>query len=204
MDIKTRILKESEVLFKRAGVRSVTMDDIAAQLGISKKTLYLHFENKAAIVHEYGLRYFAEEVAKTDQYTADAHDPIHAVLLILEASVKSFRDMPGHLMYDIQKYYPETWQLFEAFKNDYALKTIRDNLVAGQQLGLYRQDFDVDLMAHMRLSQIDASFNPQFFPPDKFDIGQVQIAQFLHFLHGIVSLKGKHLLYQYLQKSEDA
>jgi TetR/AcrR family transcriptional regulator, cholesterol catabolism regulator len=204
LDIKTRILKESEALFKRAGVRSITMDDIANQLGISKKTLYQHFENKAAIVHEYGKRHFAEEMAQNERYNIEAKDPIHAVVLVLEASAKTFRDMPSHLMFDIQKYYPETWQLFEAFKNDYALRAIRDNLIAGQQAGLYRQDFDVELMAHMRLSQIDAAFNPQFFPPDKFDIGQVQIAQFLHYLHGIVSLKGKHLLYQYLQLSEDA
>jgi TetR/AcrR family transcriptional regulator, cholesterol catabolism regulator len=203
LDIKTRILDESQALFKRAGVRSVTMDDIANQLGISKKTLYQHFENKAAIVHAYGERYFAEEIARTEEITRIAQDPIHGVLLIIESSGRNFKELPSHLVFDIQKYYPSTWRLFDAFKNDYALRIVRDNLIAGQEAGLYRPDFDVELVALMRLSQIDTSFDPTFFPPERFDYGKVQIEQLKLFLHGIVSLKGKRLLYQYLQIPED-
>lgn len=180
------------------------MDDIAAHLRISKKTLYQHFENKAAIVHAYGERHFAGEIQRVDDITREAADPIHAVLLVVEASGKSLRELPAHLVYDIQKYYPRTWELFHAFKNDYALRVVRENILAGQAAGLYRQDLDPELAAHMRLSQIDASLNILFFPPEKFDHAKVQVEQLMLFLHGIVSLKGKRLLYQYLQFPEDA
>lgn len=179
------------------------MDDIANHMRISKKTLYQHFENKAAIVHAYGERHFAEEIARTEEIVRVALDPVHAILLVIEASGKSFKEIPAHLVYDIQKYYPATWQIFDAFKNDFALRLIHANLVAGQQAGLYRQDFDADLMARMRLAQIDASLNSLFFPPDKFDYGKVQVEQLLLFLHGIVSFKGKRLLHKYLQLPED-
>ena len=180
------------------------MDDIATHLRISKKTLYQHFENKAAIVHAYGERHFANEIRQVEEITREAADPIHAVLLVAEASGKSLRELPAHLVYDIQKYYPKTWELFHAYKNDYALGVIRENILAGQAAGLYRHDLDPDLAAYMRLSQIDASLNILFFPPEKFDYVKVQVEQLMLFLHGIVSLKGKRLLYKYLQFPEDA
>ena len=196
-------MAEAEVLFKRFGIRSVTMDDIAKSLHISKKTLYLYFANKAEIVHAASLRYFEDERARTDAIIAEAKDPVHGVLLVVEASSKGLREMPSHMVYDVKKFYPESWKLFDEFKAEYLQRILLKNLQDGVAAGLYRKDMDLELVALMRMVQIESSINPGYFPPDKFTFEHVQVEQLRMFLHGIVTMKGKKLIYQYLNQPED-
>jgi AcrR family transcriptional regulator len=179
------------------------MDDIAGELGMSKKTLYQYFPNKAEIVEGVTRHHFTEEKCTMDDILADAHDPVDALVRSLQVFAKSFRDIPTNTIHDIRKYYPKSWAQFRDYKTGYMLKVIKANLEAGVKAGLYRKDMDLDIVAKLRLEQIELVLDPAIFPMHQFDIGKVQLEQYTLFLHGIVTLKGKKLIYKYLNQSED-
>lgn len=203
MEIKDRIRTETEMLFIRRGIRSVTMDDIARELGMSKKTIYQYYNNKADIVHAVTEGHFSEECRITDEIIKKAKDPIEEMLMILQTMSKTFHEIPVTMIYEVQKYYPRSWDLFKDFKNGYVMDALRRNLNWGRELGLYREDMDVEIVAKLRVEQLDMAFNPLVFPPSDFDPTTVQMEQFKMFIHGLVTLKGKKLIYKYLNQPED-
>ena len=203
MDTPTRILNETRALFKRRGIRAVTMDDIARELGMSKKTVYQYFKNKAEIVQAVCNDHFNEERCILEEILEKAHDPVEEMLLILQAMEKTFKEFPTVMIYEVQRYYPNAWNLFDGFKHDFILQSIRQNLNEGVKLGLYRQDMDLELVARLRLTEIEMIMNPEVFPPRENDIQKLQMELFKIFLHGVVTMRGKKLIYKYLNQPED-
>lgn len=203
MDPKERILAETSTLFRRRGIRSVTMDDIARELGMSKKTIYQYFNNKADIVHAVTVNHFTEERCMSDEILEKAKDPIEAMLMLLQTMSKTFHEIPTTMIYEVQKYYPRSWDLFSDFKSGYVMDALRKNLEIGVQSGLYRKDMDIEIVAKLRVEQLDMAFNPIMFPPNEYDISKVTMEQFKMFIHGLVTLKGKKLIYKYLNQPED-
>ncbi|MEM7038657.1 MAG: TetR/AcrR family transcriptional regulator [Bacteroidota bacterium] len=203
MDTKTRIITGADALFKRRGIRSVTMDDIARELGMSKKTLYQYFSNKADIVHAVTEQHFDEELQMCKEIMANAKDPIAAMVNILKASHKAFQEIPPAMIYDTRKYYPQSWQLFEEFKMGFVRQAILQNLQDGVEAGLYRDDMDLKVVAKLRVESIDIPFDPDRFPPHKYDVRVVHIEQFKLFLHGLATVEGKKRIYQYLNQPDN-
>ena len=203
MDTPTRILNETRALFQRRGIRAVTMDDIARELGMSKKTVYQYFKNKADIVQGVCNEYFSEERCMHEEILEKAHDPVEEMLLILQAMEKTFKEIPSVMIYEVRKYYPKAWSLFDKYKYDFILDTIRQNLAEGVKRGLYRQDMDLELVARLRLTEIEMIMNPEVFPPQENDIQKLQMELFKIFLHGVVTMRGKKLIYKYLNQPED-
>ncbi len=203
METRTRILKEAESLFKHRGVRSVTMDEIARELGMSKKTLYQYFSNKADIVHGVTLEHFQNEKCMAAEIMDKSSNPLEEFLMILQAFTSTMHEIPTNMVYEIQKYYPKAWNLFHEFKSGYITDSIRRNLEKGVEDGLYRKDMDVALVTKLRVEQLDMVFNPVIFPPKDYDVIRLQEELFKLFLHGIVTLKGKKLIYKYLNQPED-
>lgn len=203
LDTKSRILHEANSLFMRRGIRSVSMDDISRELGMSKKTLYQYFRNKADIVLEGTKVHFSKEMCMNDEIMNKAQDPVEELVMILQTFARMFREMPTNMIYETRKYYPQAWRLFHDFKNDYVLKALTRNLQTGVDLGLYRSEMDVDLVARLRVEQIEMVFDPDLFPPQQYDLPILQLEMFQMFLHGIVSIKGKKLIYKYLNQPED-
>lgn len=203
MDTRERIITTAQHLFMYRSVRSVTMDDIAGELGMSKKTLYQYFPNKAEIVEGVMQNHFTCEKCMMDDILSAAIDPVDAMVRSLQAFAKSFREIPSNTIHDIRKYYPKSWALFHDYKMDYVLPVVKANLEEGVKAGLYRKDMDLGIVSKLRLEQIEMVLDPAAFPPQQYDIGKVQIEQYALFLHGIVTLKGKKLIYKYLNQSED-
>ena len=150
MEPKERILTESNNLFRRRGIRSVTMDDIARELGMSKKTIYQYFNNKADIVHEVTRQHFTNERCMSDEILEKASDPVEEILMILQTMSKTFKEIPTTMIYEVQKYYPRTWDLYNEFRYGYGINMIRRNLQDGVKQGLYRKDMDIELIAKLR------------------------------------------------------
>lgn len=203
MEPRTRILTEADSLFKRRGVRAVTMDDIARELGMSKKTLYQYFSNKAEIVQGVSSAYFEQERCMTDEIMEKAKDPVEEILLILQAFTNTMHEIPTNMVYEIQKYYPKAWCQFHEFKETYIMDAVRQNLITGVEKGLYRKDMDIEIVTKLRVEQLEMIFDQDKFPPKKYDAMMVQAEQFTLFLHGIVTMKGKKLIYKYLNQPLD-
>lgn len=203
MDPKERILTEADGLFKRRGVRGVTMDDIARELGMSKKTLYQYFGNKADIVFAVTETHFECEQRICEEIMVKAKDPVEEFILILQAFVSNMKEIPSSMVFAIQRYYPKAWKLFDTYKSGFITEAIHRNLIDGVEKGLYRKDMDIEVVTRLRIESMEIAFNPEIFPPKEFDLTKVEIEHFKLFLHGIVTIKGKKLIYQYLNQPED-
>ena len=103
MEIKERIISSAEILFMRYGVRSVTMDDIAKELGISKKTIYIHFSDKNTIVREVTSARLAKEREMVSELHKATLNPIEEIIV----SMKLLRDLSSEvnpiIFFDLKK-----------------------------------------------------------------------------------------------------
>ena len=200
MDITQRIIAEAHNLFLLRGVKSVTLDDIASALGIAKKTIYQKLGNKAEIVHQVCLRHFEEEEHFCYQVCEQAQNAVEELVAIIAHTIQMFQTVSPLLIFELQKYYPQSWKLFEDHKNDFLLKTIKENLLRGQQEGFYRPTINVEIVSRMRMGQIGQGFDPTIFPPREFDYAQVQIQMMDMYMFGLTTDLGRQLLIEYLKK----
>jgi len=199
MEIVTRILSCARDHFLKRGVRNVTMDEISGDLGISKKTLYQHFKNKAEIVFHVTKAYLKAEINHSDALTEESSNAIDEEYRILRWTLQVFGNMSPTVTVEIRKYYPRSWRLFEAFRTGHVLKKITHNLQRGIEEGLYRSDLEVDMLSLIRLSQNDLLIDPSYHSIRQVHPTLLSIHLFELYLRGIVSPKGLEVLEAYLK-----
>jgi AcrR family transcriptional regulator len=197
MEPKERIIKQARDLFFRLGIRSVTMDDIAAQVGMSKKTLYQHFVDKDALVDdlvdgEVGL--MQDETIACIHSSANA---IEEIFISMEMANKHFTKMNPMVLFDLHKFHFKSFQKFMDHKNTFLIKVIMDNLKRGISEGLYRTDTKVDIMAKFRLQMLMLPFDMEAYPPLQYNLIDVSNAMVENFLYGLSTQKGYQLIEQY-------
>ncbi|MCY7291946.1 MAG: TetR/AcrR family transcriptional regulator [Ferruginibacter sp.] len=194
-----RIKHKAKELFMQFGLKSVSMDDIANGLGISKKTIYLFYADKDALVDDViaSLIQHNQECCDQDQKTAD--NAVHEIFLAMDFIMEVFRSMNPSLLFDMQKYYPAAYQKFSKHKNDYLYGVIKSNLERGMAEEWYRSDLKVDVMARFRVESMMLPFNPEFHTKVKLNLAAIEEEITLHFLFGMVSPKGYKLAVKYHQ-----
>lgn len=200
--MRERILQETEELTFRYGIKSVAMDDIARELGISKKTIYQHFEDKDAIILAVVRSHFEKERCIALEKQAEAKDPIQEVVWSSEMMRQQMAEMNPTVMFDMKKYHPKAWELFAEFKNNFVQSFIKENLLRGIEEGLYRNDINIEILAKMRLELVEIGFDPQVFPTAKFNMMDIQLVFLDHFIRGVVTEKGLELYQKYLTIKE--
>ena len=194
MEIKNRILNHATALFMRNGIKSVSMDDIAASMAMSKKTLYKWFANKDEMVYAVMAQHLDTTQRDCEQLQSQATSAIDELFRMMGWIRQQFSDVHPSIFYDMQKFHPATWQLWVQHKQEYILNQITDNLRRGMAEGLYRADLDVEVLARLRLAQIELAFNADVFPSRQFDVQRLQQRILEHFMLGIASLKGHKLI----------
>jgi AcrR family transcriptional regulator len=197
MEPKERIIKEARGLFFRVGIRSVTMDDIAAQVGMSKKTLYQHFADKDELVDnlvdgEIGL--MQNETMECINNSANA---IEEIFISMEMANKHFTKMNPMVLFDLHKFHFNSFQKFMDHKNTFLMSVITDNLKRGLTENLYRTDTKIDIMAKYRLQMLMLPFDMEAYPPMQYNLIDVSNAMIENFLYGLSTEKGYKLIEQY-------
>ncbi|MCB0617139.1 MAG: TetR/AcrR family transcriptional regulator [Saprospiraceae bacterium] len=201
-DTGTEILKRTESLFMRYGIKSITMDDIAKELGISKKTLYQFVENKADLIKKIVYQHIQEEKKEIESIRSHANNAVEEVLALAKYVVQALRQMAPTTVYDLQKYYHDSWKLLESLHQQHVYSVIRENLETGIRQGLYRPDIDPDIVAKLYVGKTFLLVNEEVFPLRDYTRERLLHEFFLYHLHGICSPKGREQLEQYLNPSE--
>ena len=203
MEIKDKILEVAFRLFLRRGIKSVSMDDIALELGASKKTIYKWYENKDEVVEASLQAYLTDMDQECSGFPGTASNAIEELFSIMAMVRQKMAGVHASVFHDLQKYHPKAYQLWVQHKNEVLYGQIVDNITRGQAEGLYRTDLNIEIMARMRLLQTEHSFNPDFFPPEQFNMQKVQLAILEHFMLGIATLKGHKLINKYKEVTEE-
>jgi len=192
--MKEKILRGSEELFFKYGIKNITMDEIAKHLGMSKKTIYQYFKDKDEMVHSLMIQKIEEDKI----IFTKTHEESENVVVEVFAIMKNLRDILSNvnpiLFHELHKFYPNTWKVYENFKNDFVLENIEKSLKKGQAQGLVRMDLNVKILSRMRLENLDMGFFGHAFPIEKFNMLDVQLEMTEHFLYGICTLKGHKLI----------
>lgn len=203
MASKTRILEGAEGLFMRYGIKSVTMDDIARELGISKKTLYQHVANKADLIGQiFGCRK-AEEKEEIETIYRNSTDAIDEMFGIAKMVIRQLRKITPAAMYDLKKYYGHEWRSFEEEHRSYLYEQLRRNLDEGIAQGLYRKDINPDIIAKLYIGKTSLVVDEELFSPTEYNLEALFRAYFLYHIHGIASAKGLEVLDKHMDRNLD-
>ena len=200
---KEKIIEGSRELFFRNGMKSITMDDIASHLGISKKTIYQFHADKDALIYEVTKLQLEQQELEMIALRKQSKDPVEEILLAMNSMSKMISTISPAVFYDLQKYYRNSWKRFQDFKNKQIVNYVEENMKSGIKSGLYRANIPVKILSRLRLEQIELGYNPAIYPPTQFNITEVQVALMDHFLHGIVTIKGHRLINKYKQIQEE-
>lgn len=191
------ILEGAKKLYMRYGIKSITMDDVARELGISKKTLYQHVENKNDLVMKIIREHISNEKSCLGAIEGEARDPIEHMLLIARYVLQILREVRPAAMYDLQKYYREAWNIMDKFQQEHIYKTIKANLEAGIDQGLYRAEIDSDIIAKLYVGKTTVITDEELFPTREYDRDRLFSEYITYHLRGILSEEGLEKLKTY-------
>ena len=198
--LDNRILIKAENLFLRYGIKSVSMDDIARELGISKKTLYQAVENKKDLLMQVIQAHVAAELEEMNTIQDEATDAIDEMLRVTQYVLPTLRQMSPTVIYDLQKYYQEVWQLIEGFHNENIFKMIKTNLERGISEGIYRDDFNADIVAKLYVGKTVLVIDEDLFPLKNYNKENLFKEYIKYHIRGIASAKGLKLLEKHFKK----
>ena len=197
--MQERILLKARDLMLQTGIRQVTMDDLATQLGISKKTIYQFYQDKDDLVKavvDFELKYHHQLCQHCE---ANADNAVHEMFLMMETMKELTKTMNPGTMMELEKYFPAAFDIIKNHKEDFFLSLIKQNLIKGIEQGVYRNTIDVEIISKYRLETIFIPFNLNAFPISKFDPIKVHTQLMEHFVYGLMTEKGYEIMLQYKQ-----
>lgn len=200
--LRREVVAAAERRFNRHGFKSVTMDDIARELGRSKKTLYQVVANKQELIDLVLDHDMARDDALVQQARDESADAVDEMLRIARYFTAQMRETSPAAIYDLQKYYRPCWERLDAHHNGKMIEHVRANLRRGQAEGLYRDDLHRELIAHLFVAAPQAFMDGERFPLEQHEWETI-LGQFIRYhLSGIVNARGRALLDDYLDNDD--
>ncbi|MEP7109574.1 MAG: TetR/AcrR family transcriptional regulator [Ferruginibacter sp.] len=200
LDTGIRIKQKAHDLFMQYGLRSVSMDDIANSLGISKKTIYQFYADKDELVDAVVEGEFKRNENICEYDRSNSRNAVHEIFMAIDMIVEMFSSMNPALIFDMQKYYPKAFLKFHKYKNDYLFNVTRDNILRGIKEELYRAGINVDIISRFRVESMMMSFNPEFNSKLKDNMAEIEEELIIHYLYGLVSQKGYKMILKHQQE----
>jgi len=200
MENKDRILEKATQLFMRYGIRSITMDEIAAQLGISKKTIYQFFTDKDAMVEAVVNEEMKQNEEDCRGFSLSAENAVHEIFQAMDGIEEMLKTMNPQLMYDLEKHHPAAFKRLKQYKYHFLYTMIMENLERGIREDLYRTDLNADITSRHRIESAFMPFNQEAFPHNKYPMNQTCQELAILYLHSICNAEGKKLIDKYLNE----
>ncbi|WP_396194652.1 TetR/AcrR family transcriptional regulator [Flavobacterium sp.] len=142
--MKDKIIKKATDMFLKLGFKSVTMDDIACEMCISKKTIYKYFSNKETLIEE-GTEVVHQKIhAMMDEVMAQNHNAIAENFQLREMFKQMFQSFDHSPAYQLKKHYPEIYEKMMANEIEDCSHMFRQNIIKGITEGLYRKETDIE------------------------------------------------------------
>lgn len=199
-DTKQRIQKTAHDLVMQYSIRSVSMDDIAANLGMSKKTIYQYFKDKDELVESVVDGVIENNQCICDQDREKADNAVHEIFLVMDMMVEMFKTMNPSILFDMQKYHPAAFKKFQKHRNEYLYNVCRQNLERGISEELFRPEINVGTLARYRVETMLIAFNPEFQRSVKQNLLEIEKEIIIHYLFGLVTMKGYKMVLKYMEQ----
>ncbi len=186
----TTILNRTLNLFFIYGVKPITMDEIARDQGLSKKTLYLNFANKADLVQQTFKHYLKSQEQAVTQIQKANLNPIKELYQVYNLKVQNIFYISPALPMDLQRHFAQAWDLCLSHRDEFLFHTLVENFHKGMKTDWYRQDFEVKIMASLFLNQLDFVFYNYAHSQGEYALDRVTSELFNYHIRGIGTEKG--------------
>lgn len=197
MEIKDKIISNSGKLFFKYGIRNITMDAIAEDLGISKRTIYENFKDKDELL-TYCLEANTLEQNKiVDEILNNSENLIEALIKIIKHNVNTLKLINPVFYFDVQKYYYELFEVKIKKNRKKNLTRISDILNRGIQEKIFRSEINVEIVALLILEQFKMMGNQEIFPENKFSKVEIFENIAINFIRGLATNEGLIMLEKY-------
>jgi hypothetical protein len=198
--MRDKILHRATDLFLNLGFKSVTMDDIAEELAISKKTIYAYFSTKTELVKASVYNVFDTISTGINRICVLDNNPIKEVFLIKEFVLENLKNEKSSPLFQLKKHYPKLYD--ELLKKQFEITKIcvEQNLVKGIKEGLYRKNLDIDFISRIYFSGINSIKDNDIFPNNSSNMPSLMNTFFDYHLRAISTDKGLIVLKEELNK----
>jgi AcrR family transcriptional regulator len=194
MEIKERIIHGAGKLFFTRGIKGVTMDDIASEIGVSKRTIYENFNDKTQLLKETVDFFQQQQAAKLKRITEQAANVIEIILAILHHGLENIKVVNPLFLEDLKKFYPGIWDESVRKSRESTHETLQRLLERGEKEGFLRPDINCALVARIFYEQIRLIHDNEAFPVDEFSRKELFENVVLNFGRGISTPKGVEML----------
>ncbi len=200
--MREKIIHKSLGLFLSLGFKSVTMDDIAHEMGISKKTIYVHFANKTKLVEAVTFRLFDTICSGIDTIADKAINPIQELYDVKMFVMHHLKNEQSSPQYQLEKYYPKIYETLKTKQFDKMHDSVLDSLEKGVNTGLFRDSINIDFISRMYFSGMSGIKNEQLFPSKLYAM-DVRMENYLEYhLRAIVTNKGLQILNKFITSNQ--
>ena len=199
IDLEKSIVITSTELFLTLGFKSVTMDDIAEEMKISKKTIYTFFANKEALVQSVVFSMYSYITTNLTQIREKANNPIselYEVKMFIMHQLKGEKTSPQH---QLRKYYSNIHNELQKKQFDFMTKSVKKSLTKGVEMKLFRSSIDIDFISRMYFNGMVGIKNVDMFPIEKYSPEQLMENYLDYHLRAIVTEDGMKLLSSYIK-----
>ena len=186
------ILDKVSTLYNRYGIRSVTMDDVARELGISKKTLYCFVTDKEDLVNKVMMYEFSK---KRPLEQSNSHrNAIEDLFMVNNMINQIIKETNPSKEYDLQKYYPAIFNKIIKLRRERTMKMMMYNFKKGKKEGLYRDDLDEEILTKMYILRMGRMAHDEVVSVTEFTSPKFLYEMFVYHIRGIASQKGIEFL----------
>lgn len=201
MIMENKIIEKATEMYLTLGFKSVTMDDIASEMGISKKTIYHHFENKNDLVEAVTLYLFETISCGIDEIMTLNKNPIEELFVIKDFVMKNLKNESTSPIYQLQKYYPQIHKTLMSRQFEKMGDCVIENLKKGIEQGLFRNEINLELIGRFYFAGMTSIKDAELFNPIQFSIKDVQETYLEYHLRGICTSKGVEILEQLIKNN---
>lgn len=200
--MREKILLGATEQFLNYGFKSVTMDDLANSLAVSKKTIYQHFDNKTKLVEATALNLFDFISCGIDHIRSLEKNPIEEIYSIKKFVMEHLKDEKSSPQYQLQKYYPEIFNTLKGKQFNLMQTCVGNNLNTGIKQGLYRDTIDVDFISRIYFNSMIAIKDKDLFPLKKFSMNMLMNNYLEYHLRGVCTNKGLEILNKFITSNQ--
>ena len=200
--MKNRIIETAQILICEKGVKGLTMDFLALDLGISKKTIYTYFKNKDELIFSIVENHIKKNELICNEVKTKAKNIIHALFLMIDSMHSLFEHITPNVILEIQKHYPTAFLKIIEHKNSFLYKMILTDFKRGVKEGLFRNDIDLDIIAKFRLETVFLPFNQHVYPSNKYSFQKIHSTLLEFFMYGLATPLGQKFIRQYKLKNK--
>lgn len=200
--MEEQILESFKILVFRKGIKSISIDELAQEMRVSKKTIYQYFKSKEDLVNNLLKKHLKTHQQIIEKIHNESEDMIQEILLIMQCSTHMLTQINPIVFEDLKIHYKKIWHNFEQFKKEYVIDRLMKTLEKGQKQGLIRKNIPLELMAHLRLKEIELLMDYNFVKTFKMSMQEMQQSITEYFILGVCTQKGIDKMYEYLKHPE--